>query len=550
MKKSKTLSCILAVSMLCSVFAGCNQSTAAPAGSQPSGGTSSQPVELKAMLSGDKPTGWDNIIDEFEKETKDTLNLKLNVTWIPQGNYKDKLNLTITAKEDYDLVFDAPWNQLKNIAPNGGYADLGKYFNNDSYPGLKKAFPAFVMNNNKFFGKNYAVPIMRTYGTGIPCVFYRQDLADKYGVGKIDNYAKLQNFFDQILANEKNVTPLAVKDTRGFYQLSLTDDGTYSATNMYRNNIVTVGPGSGIGFEALLSDDHKKVQAIAADGDPDSSFGAFPAPFNRNWTLDKLEREHSWNKYLEKDSLNQKDDGTMFTSGKAAARIGTLDDYEDTSAKFAANLPDASLGEFIYVPEVKDKEQAAISTTYMANNFLCVPATSKKIDSTMKFLDWLFSDQKNHDLFELGIEGKNWEAAGDDGYKLPEGVSATSNYTFPGYVMTWNKNYVRFSSALPENVKAYKEYELQDSTFYANPLSGFTFDNSPVKTEIAKVTAIYSDVMNPLMHGVLASPSEVMQQKFAECRKNGLDTIEKELVKQINAFLAAGGAPSSSSESK
>lgn len=537
MQKKKLMSGMLAAATVFSLFLpGCSGKPAGEAGTQVKG-SASQPVEIRAMLMGDKPNQWDDVVSEFEKKTKDSLNVKLNVNWVPGGNYKDKINLAITAKEDYDLVFDAPWCQLKNIAPNGGYLDIAKYFNSDKYPGLKKCFPQEVMENNKFFGKNYAIPVMRTYGSGIQTVFYRQDLADQYGVGQIDSYEKLQKFFDAVLANEKGMTPLSVRDTRGFYQLSLTDEDSEDAKLQAKKNIVSIQ-----GFEVLLNPNHTKVEAIAADGDPDSAYSKFPAPFNRDWTSDLLERRRQWNKYLEKDSLNQKDDGTMFISGKSAARIGTLDDYEDTSTKFAANLPNAKLGEFMYNPLTRGMEKGAVSTTYKANNFLCVPSTSQKADITMKFLDWLFADQKNHDLFELGVEGKNWIAEGSDGYKLPDGVTSVTNYTFPGYVLTWNKNYVRFDSFMSDAVKKYKQYELQDDTFYPYPLVGFTFDNSGVKTETARVKAITDEITNPLLHGILENPTKVRSENTAKCRKNGLDAIEKALTEQINAYLAGGGS--------
>lgn len=532
MQKKKLVSGILAaVAAVSMLLPGCSSKPAAPTEAK-TDGSPSQPVEIRAMLMGDKPNQWDDVLAEFEKRTKDTLNVKLNVNWVASGNYKDKVNLAITAKEDYDLVFDAPWCQLLNIAPNGGYLDIAKYFNNDKYPGLKKCFPPEVMENNKYFGKNYAIPVMRTYGSGIQTVFYRQDLADKYGIGEIDSYEKLQKFYDAVLANEKGVTPLAVRDVRGLYQLSLTDKVTTNPKDQIKANIV-----SSTGFEILLDANHTKVEAIAADGDPDSAFSKFPAPFNRDWTADLLERRRQWNKYLEKDSLNQKDDGTMFTSGKAASRIGTLDDYEDMSMKFSTSLPNAKLGAFMYNPATRNMEKEAISTTFKANNFLCVPSTSQKVDATMKFLDWLFADQKNHDLIELGIENKNWIAVGGDGYKLPDGVTPSTNYTFPGYVLTWNKNYVRFDSSMPEAIKKYKIYELQDDTFYPDPLGGFTFDSSKVKTETARVKAITDEITNPLAHGILDNPKKVRQENTAKCRQNGLDAIEKELVKQLNEYL-------------
>lgn len=79
----------------------------------------------------------------------------------------------------------------------------------------------------------------------------------------------------------------------------------------------------------------------------------------------------------------------------------------------------------------------------------------------MKFLDWLFSSEENHDLFELGIEGEDWEPVGEDQYRVIEGETAAQTYTFPGYVLTWNPNYVKFPDTLPDDILAYKNMILK-----------------------------------------------------------------------------------------
>lgn len=84
---------------------------------------------------------------KYEEEYMDQVGVALDITWIEHADYKDKLNLEITSGNDWDLVFDASWVQLKNLAPEGYYADLSSYFNNpDEYPGLAKAFSEEVMN--------------------------------------------------------------------------------------------------------------------------------------------------------------------------------------------------------------------------------------------------------------------------------------------------------------------------------------------------------------------------------------------------------------------
>ncbi len=496
------------------------------------GGTKIADDTIRVMLMGEKPTGWDDVVDTYNNEYADEVGVKLKVEWVAQGDYKQKINMKMIAGEEYDLVFDAPFLRLKDMAAEGFYADLAGYFNNPEYPGLQKAFSEQVVENNKFYGINCAIPIMRAFGNGIPAIHYRKDLAKKYHIGtdgQINTMEEYEQFLQAIQKNEKNMIPLGVGNTRGFYEMFRVTGG-----EMAKKNIATISAGGGF-FFLYIKDN--KVAAVAAEGDGDEAFKDFPEPFNRDFYVDRYEIYKEWNKYLDPDSLNETDANNKFYSERCASIIGTLDDTETAITQLAAKTPNAELGEFIYVKAVHDMEKQAIATTYMGNNFLCVPENSKKKDMAMKFMDWLFSSQENHDLFELGLEGKNWaqSATGEpDRYAYADG----NEYMFPGYTMTWNANYVRFNDILPEDVVKYRRYEIDEENYIASPLAGFTFDSTPVTTEVAKASNVATKVANPLAHGILDDPIEEKRKNTAECRSKGMNVVQDELVRQVNEYLA------------
>src|SRR5690606_33753293 len=124
-----------------------------------------------------------------------------------------------------------------------------------------------------------------------------------------------------------------------------------------------------------------------------------------------------------------------FMSGKAASYYGTISSYAADKKLLQETIADTDLEFFVLKERIRNMEPKAIPTSYKANNSVAIPASSKNIDRTMKFFDWLFQSRENHDLFELGIEGTHWEAVGEDQYKLLE---ASNNYMFPGYEFTWN----------------------------------------------------------------------------------------------------------------
>ena len=110
-------------------------------------------------------------------------------------------------------------------------------------------------------------------------------------------------------------------------------------------------------------------------------------------------------------------------------------------------------------------------------------------------------------------------------------------YAFPGYVLTWNPNFVKFEASLPDDIYEYKKYDLKPEAYYESPLAGFTFDTSMLQTETSVISGITSKVSTALEHGALDNPVEVKQQNTAECLANGLDVIREEAKRQINEFL-------------
>ena len=186
-----------------------------------------EPVTIKFLHKGPEPDGWDAVYEKYLEMTKDTLNIELDITWVEHADYKEKLNLEITSGSEWDLVFDASWVQLKNLAPEGYYADLSSYFNNpEQYPGLAAAFSPETMEANIWFDSMCYIPLFEVYGNGIPCIWYRLDWAKEWGIGtdgKINSYDEMEQYWQA--AKDAGVIPYGASQSRGFFQqLSLRGD--------------------------------------------------------------------------------------------------------------------------------------------------------------------------------------------------------------------------------------------------------------------------------------------------------------------------------------
>lgn len=499
-------------------------------------GSRSSDKTINILFQGAKQDGWDAIYEKYLEETKDTLGIELNITWVEQADYKEKLNLTMMGGDEYDLVFDAPWCHLKEMAADEYYADLSEYFNNDEYPGLKAAFSPEVMENNKWYGQMCYIPLMRTYGSGIPAVHYRKDWAKEWGIGtdgQINSMEELTAYWDK--AKEHDILPLSVTDARGFYELLSYD------RDLAENGIQSWVVGDLVTYVYIKDN---KVQAMAVEGSGDEAFKDFPEPYNRDFGVDRFETFAQWQKagYISQDSMTTKDDLTPFYAGESASVVKILDDTEKIINNFKQYSPEAEYGFFVYAEKARNMQEGAMTTAYTSNNGLCVPASSKKIDTVMKFLDWMFADAANHDLFELGIEGTDWKAVGEDQYESISGYADS----FPGYAFTWNPNYVKYSSILPEEVLEYKKWGQLESSFQRAPVCGFNFDTSDVdlSTTIAQVKTVTGKVKTTKLHGILNdgtqeydSAKDMMKANVDEAMKSGGEDILKALETQLNDYM-------------
>lgn len=527
MKFKKIALALSALLISTSILTGCKGKTGEDSAAQ----KGSAPTTLKIYFQGDIK-GKDRITKEFENRTKDSLNIKLDINTITNADYKEKMRLMMTAGEEMDLVFDAKFLNLSSFAADGVYADLTKYYNNDQYPGLKKAFSQDFIKANQILGQNITVPITQSY-TDIAGLMIRKDLREKYGLGEIKNDTDLVKYFETVKAKEPSMSPIGIAGNRGFYQV-MPDESTVED----RQRIVQVGATT-IPFKVLLSADYKKVLNVYTGGDSAQIYalnaGTLDAqdPFARMWS-----KFADLKKYAQKDSIAAQtaDVKQLFTSGKIAAFDSEVSTFTGLRDALKKSVPSADIEFYAYNPDIRAKKQGVIVSSYSAWNFLCVPKSSKKIDTTMKFIDWIFQSQDNHDLFELGIEGQDWVKVGNDQYKLPDALPQDV-YNFPGYELTWNSNYIRYNSTVPAEVTNYLKYEADQKSFVYSKTAGFTFNNANVKTEIASVSALGDTIYKPLQHGVAGDPAVVLAKYNADAKKVGLDTIREEIRKQMQDYL-------------
>ncbi len=488
----------------------------------------------------------DPVLEEYYKRVANDpvlSGIELDFSYVTGADYKDKINMLMTTKdEQLDLVFIGAWHGLENFAKSGLLTDLSKYFNNPEYPGLQKAFSEGMVEAAMTYYQDadgnwnkglYKIPLMQAM-EDMRGLRYREDLRVKYDLPEITDDETLMQYLDTVMENEMDMA-FGWSMYMGFaYQ------GTPHFSGMLENvyDLDIFGGNWEAPFYIGLSEDGTQVLNAVIMGDDAAEFAKMPAGYQNDfitaYRLDQLK----WEKHLSPyRGTSEEEVGYAPLCYSPLTEMPTAINDLQKDTDLLSIWPDASVRFYPVEKAQREMTPGAIVSPMVSNNFICVPSWSTNVDATMKFLDWMFASQENHDLFELGVEGLHWEAVGESGYRSL-GTDESNTYTMPGYSFCWNPNYVRFNETVIDNEELLKYYEYQNNVASYTPslIAGFSFDTTPVATEVATITAYAGEMQ--LRFALGGNQTEKLIAEFHEkAEAAGLEKVRAELVSQLQAFL-------------
>ncbi|OXM85571.1 extracellular solute-binding protein [Paenibacillus rigui] len=136
-------------------------------------------ISIMTITPSAPPAADDNVIKRaIEKAT----NSKLNIQWVSNNIYKDKLNLTLASGQIPDLTFisDPFSSSFRSLVTQGVFWDISPYIKD--YPNLQKGIPSIAWELTKLDdGKNYGIPRARDENDE-SFFIVRKDWLDKLGL--------------------------------------------------------------------------------------------------------------------------------------------------------------------------------------------------------------------------------------------------------------------------------------------------------------------------------------------------------------------------------
>ncbi|MCY9670726.1 ABC transporter substrate-binding protein [Paenibacillus alginolyticus] len=469
-----------------------------------------EPVTLKIMVPGDRPKDFDAVIQEAEKKMANSLNVKLDVVFVPWADLAQKTQVTLSSGEDIDLIFDAPWLHITQQIAAGSYEPLDGLLKQYG-PNILKNRPQQMWDANKFDGKIMAIPNGNTFVQGR--VYYvRKDLREQLGIAPIKTYEDLIKYAYAVKDKIPNVTPFIPAGQDVNKGLS---EGAFRRYWSDNKENITPSPALSESLVLYTKNNDGKVYNLFDQMEP------------MVWSWIQNARKLYQDKIISPDVLAIKDINEPAKQSKAAIiphnEFGVTNDMQQA---LKTGSPKAEFEAVTFM----NLEKGAILTNSLQYNFIAVPVVSKHKERAIQFLDWA-NQKENYDLLVYGIKDKNWEAIGDDQYKFKG-----DSYAWFPYVWIWNPTTDRLDASQEDATKKLNKWTADASNFTIDKLSGFTFNNAAVSNEISQYVSIESKYYSALFNGVV-DPDQSWVKFKAEAAPLA-KKIQVEEQKQIDAFLA------------
>lgn len=527
MKKSmkKIMALLLSAAMTAGMLSGCGGSSdKADAPAQDSEGSAqgtveqqnvesgsadtSEHVELKMYLLGDRTADFDEVYAEINKILEEKLNASVSVDFLSWGEHDTKYSLLFSGGEDFDLIFTASsWGHYEQTVALGGFYPMSEEFIKTYAPDIWNTVPEIAWNQAKIDGTAYMVPnYQNEFGQDVMAV--RGDLMEKYGISEVKTWDQLIEFYKACAA-----------------------DGVYASQGgpwyqYFQSQGMTITGGAPKGGELILyhtQDPNDLSFTYLLDWDGFSDYCH---------QMKELADLGCWSQ----DVLNSSDERqTGLLTGRTAGMIWNIGSCKTYAAEANANNPDWKVTLVDPVSSQNKKVNSYI------NNGVAINVNSKNPERAMMVLNEFYTNPQINDLTRFGIPGKHWEAVGDDQYKVIDesnfGVDSNCNW---GWI---NENikrteYIEDRTALDDTYDAMMN-DWNSRVKAEHVYDGFNFDPANVTTQMAAVEAAISTYYDPLINGLVSDVDAALEELNTAMESAGIRDILAELVKQAEDYAAS-----------
>jgi putative aldouronate transport system substrate-binding protein len=442
----------------------------------------------------------DDVFAAVNEKVKAKINAEVDFRAVPFGDYDQKMQVTIASGEAYDICFSANWinNYNQNVA-KGAFAPLDNLLKTYA-PVAYKNVPEAMWNATKINGKIYGF-INQQISARTPDLIPVKSDYDKY---KIDfsKFAGKLNIFNLNL-----LEPYIQKVRKDQPQ-----KGFYTALSHIGGEFMNMEWISGWNTPGVVKFSDKTITVI-------NQFESAEYKAYRKLTED-------WNKkgYLNsKIRLSKKPDEwwTDAKANKVALILGGA--FKPGGAVENSGLAGYPCLSF-------QSGTSYLTTGGIIATMQAISRNSENPERAMMLLEYLNTDKDVYNTLNFGIKGVHY-TVDSQGFMIKEGDKAKAYNPSVPWMFATNFLAIPFKGT-PKSI--WDDTKKINSTAVASQLLGFSFNAEPIKTEIAKTSAVVDEYVRSIDYGTC---SEAKYNEFLnKLKKAGSAKIITEMQKQINAW--------------
>lgn len=511
----KFLALILALTMMLVMLAGC-QSNEPNVSTNPTetgkvDSTTAPEVEEKPF-DGVELVFYANASDDERIDARvaamnEILSEKLGVTIEVVALNADTYELEVSGNDKIDLVYQANWLNFTKNADQGLYAEITDEMLNEYCPDLmayiNETGRTGMIEAPKVNGVRYGVGSRSEMNEG--CFAYRGDLAEKYGIGTIENADDMYKYLMAIAENEPDMTAYETGVNKYYLFAGMWyPDFGWSAVG-------SVSYGSAI--NGLYHQKDNKVALITETPE----------------YLDYITKMNA----LYKAGVFPSDVTAWAGDDKSDFLLGKNGLYRCSNHSIAQSIYDAVVAEGHEDWNIKFYSSYATGKDRNLNKgylggMIGISAWSEDVDACLAVINEFFVNEELYKLAYYGIEGEDYKF--EDGKYVAINTASwlnvirndkfsidTNNYTYPGF----------------EELNA-----AMLAAEYDHPMVsiGLSYDN--VAAEKAGCDEVQSQITVLHVMGIFdCTPEEAVAKELAAYKAAGVDALLAEIQRQIDEQL-------------
>lgn len=466
----------------------------------------SKPYTVTMYVVGDRPEDTDLVMEEINKILESEFNTTLDLKHIAWADISTKYSLILAGGEDVDLMFTAPWNYYYTEAAKGAFMEITEEFIEKYMPQTHVTQAPESWQSASINGKVYAVP-KNSISPEHKFVAIRDDLREKYGLEPLTDWDTLEEYLVTIAEKE---TPES-----GIWGIAASGNNSElrNVWNQRFNLMHEMGTGP---FGYLYNDG--KVPSI------DDFFVYWDSEYFRDFAkrMKYLREKGVWSQ----DALtNTVSDDDAFANGQGAciAWNGTVYQY----GRLAEENLGVTVGYYDITPD------SIVMVENYNNNMFAIAAASKNPERAAMVLDLLKNDTRLYRLFVGGIEDKHYINIDDKYYQKGPDADKFPWDSF-GWAIRRDDLKQDPSDTDPREIALNETFE---DRMTVPPTNGFTFDEEPVKNEMAAINSVIDEYLGMLELGMVDDVDATIDEMMSRIEASGLDIVWEEFKKQYNTWL-------------